>query len=121
MLTDLEFHDVIMRASGNRLGRAIVRTIHSEARASDRYKGYPGRADCEASNVGHMQIYDRILAARRGWRGRRDVGAHSGLMARPQTQAGAASLRRRRLRRRDCGPGCALCSRQVRSPKTDYC
>ena len=41
MLTDLEFHDVIMRASGNRLGRAIVRAIHSEARTSDRYIGYP--------------------------------------------------------------------------------
>jgi DNA-binding FadR family transcriptional regulator len=63
ILTDLEFHDVIMRASGNRLGRAIVRTIQSEARASDRYKGYPRRADCEASNVGHIQIYDCIVAA----------------------------------------------------------
>jgi GntR family transcriptional regulator, galactonate operon transcriptional repressor len=63
MLTDLEFHDVIMRASGNRLGRAIVRTIQSEARASDRYKGYPRRADCEASNRGHIQIYDCIVAA----------------------------------------------------------
>lgn len=63
MLTDLEFHDVIMRASGNRLGRAVVRTIHSEARASDRYNGYPRRSDCEASDVGHGQIYDRIVAA----------------------------------------------------------
>jgi DNA-binding GntR family transcriptional regulator len=53
---------VIMRASGNRLGRAIVRTIQSEARASDRYKGYPGQADCEASNLGHAQIYNRIVA-----------------------------------------------------------
>ena len=63
MLTDLEFHDVIMRASGNRLGRAIVRTIHSEARGSDRYNGYPQRGDCEASNLGHRQIYDCIVAA----------------------------------------------------------
>jgi GntR family transcriptional regulator, galactonate operon transcriptional repressor len=63
MLADLEFHDVIMRASGNRLGRAVVRTIHSEARASDRYNGYPQRGDCEASNVGHRQIYDCIVAA----------------------------------------------------------
>jgi hypothetical protein len=47
----------------NRLGRAIVRTIQSEARASDRYNGYPRRADCEASNVGHVQIYDCIVAA----------------------------------------------------------
>jgi len=63
MLTDLEFHDAIMRASGNRLSRAIVRSIHSEARMSDRYNGYPERADCEASDVGHAQIYDRIAAA----------------------------------------------------------
>jgi DNA-binding FadR family transcriptional regulator len=63
VLTDLEFHDAIMRASGNRLGRAIVRTIHSEARTSDLYNGYPGRADCEASNAGHQKIYDRIAAA----------------------------------------------------------
>jgi DNA-binding FadR family transcriptional regulator len=62
MLTDLQFHDVIMRASGNRLGRAVVRAIHSEARTSDRYIGYPRRVDCEASDVGHAQIYDRIAA-----------------------------------------------------------
>ena len=61
MLTDLEFHDAIMRASGNRLGRAVVRAIHSEARTSDRYNGYPARADCEASDIGHAQIYDRIV------------------------------------------------------------
>jgi DNA-binding FadR family transcriptional regulator len=62
MLTDLQFHDVIMRASGNRLARAVVRAIHSEARTSDRYNGYPKRVDCEASDVGHAQIYDRIAA-----------------------------------------------------------
>jgi DNA-binding FadR family transcriptional regulator len=62
VLTDLEFHDAIMRASGNRLGRAVVRTIHSEARASDRYNGYPQRGDCEASNAGHARIYERIVA-----------------------------------------------------------
>jgi GntR family transcriptional regulator, galactonate operon transcriptional repressor len=62
MLTDLQFHDVIMRASGNRLGRAVVRAIHSEARTSDRYIGYPQRVDCEASDVGHAQIYDCIAA-----------------------------------------------------------
>jgi DNA-binding FadR family transcriptional regulator len=62
VVTDLEFHDVIMRASGNRLGRAVVRTIHSEARASARYTGYPERADCEASNAGHTRIYECIVA-----------------------------------------------------------
>ncbi len=63
VLTDLEFHDAIMRASGNRLGRAVVRTIHSEARASDRYTGFPQRGDCEAANVGHVRIYECLRAA----------------------------------------------------------
>lgn len=63
VLTDLAFHEAIMRASGNRLGRAVVRTIHSEARASKRYTGYPERGDCEASNVGHVRIYECIVAA----------------------------------------------------------
>ena len=62
VLTDLEFHDAIMRASANRLGRAVVRTIHSEARASARYTGYPQRGDCEASNLGHARVYERIVA-----------------------------------------------------------
>lgn len=62
VLTDLEFHDAVMRASGNRLGRAVVRAIHSEARASARYTGFPQRADCEASNLGHARIYERIVA-----------------------------------------------------------
>jgi DNA-binding FadR family transcriptional regulator len=63
MLTDLQFHDVIMRVSGNRLARAVVRAIHSEARTSDRYTGHPNRTDCEASDTGHAQIYEHIAAA----------------------------------------------------------
>ena len=62
VLTDLDFHDAIMRASGNRLGRAVVRTIHSEARASARYTGYPQRGDCETSNLGHTRVYECIVA-----------------------------------------------------------
>lgn len=62
ILTDVDFHDAIMRASGNRLARAIVRTVHSEARASTRYNGHPRRGDCEASNAGHARIYERIVA-----------------------------------------------------------
>lgn len=61
VLTDLEFHDAIMRASGNRLGRAVVRNIHSEARASARYTGFPRRSDCEESNRGHARIYECII------------------------------------------------------------
>lgn len=60
--TDVDFHDAVMRASGNRLGRAVVRTVHSEARASTRYNGQPRRSDCEASNAGHIAIYERLAA-----------------------------------------------------------
>lgn len=62
ILTDVDFHDAVMRASGNRLARAVVRTVHSEARASTRYNGTPQRSDCEVSNVGHTAIYERIAA-----------------------------------------------------------
>jgi GntR family transcriptional regulator, galactonate operon transcriptional repressor len=62
ILTDVDFHDAVMRASGNRLARAVVRTIHTEARASTRYNGQPQRSDCETSNAGHTAIYERITA-----------------------------------------------------------
>lgn len=60
--TDVDYHDGIMRASGNRLARAVVRTVQTEARASIRYTGQPRRIDCETSNVGHLAIYERIAA-----------------------------------------------------------
>jgi DNA-binding FadR family transcriptional regulator len=62
ILTDVDFHDAVMRASGNRLARAVVRTIHTEARASTRYNGQPRSSDCAASNAGHIAIYERIAA-----------------------------------------------------------
>jgi DNA-binding FadR family transcriptional regulator len=36
---DVRFHDMIMAASGNRLGRTIVNSIHDKARTSMRYHG----------------------------------------------------------------------------------
>jgi DNA-binding FadR family transcriptional regulator len=62
VLTDLEFHEAIMRASGNRVGRAVVRTIHSAARAGQRHADRPVRADCEAADIGHARVYQRIVA-----------------------------------------------------------
>lgn len=62
VLTDVAYHDAVMRASGNRLARAVVRAIHSEARTSVRYNGTPRRRDCEASNDGHRAVYERIAA-----------------------------------------------------------
>ncbi|GAA2895885.1 FadR/GntR family transcriptional regulator [Streptosporangium fragile] len=59
--TDVAFHDRVMTASGNRLGRAIVRTVHAEARTSLRYTGHPRPEDCELSNLGHAQVYRCLL------------------------------------------------------------
>jgi DNA-binding FadR family transcriptional regulator len=58
--TDVAFHDRIMRASGNRLSRSIVRTVHAEARKSYRYSGDPTSTECRVSNDEHRAIFDRI-------------------------------------------------------------
>lgn len=58
--TDVAFHDRIMRASGNRLSRSIVRTVHAEARKSYRYSGDPTSAECRLTNDEHRAILDRI-------------------------------------------------------------
>ncbi len=60
--TDVEFHERVMLASGNRLARAIVRTVHAEARTSLRYVGHPSRADCELSNAQHLAVLEAIEA-----------------------------------------------------------
>jgi DNA-binding FadR family transcriptional regulator len=59
---DLAFHDAIMRASGNRLARAVIHTINAEAFRSFRYLGETTPADCRESNVAHQAIHDRIVA-----------------------------------------------------------
>jgi DNA-binding FadR family transcriptional regulator len=60
--TDVAFHDRIMRASGNRLSRSIVRAVHAEARKSYRYSGNPTSTECRVSNDEHRVILDRIKA-----------------------------------------------------------
>jgi DNA-binding FadR family transcriptional regulator len=56
--TDTRFHDLIMRCSGNRLGRSIIRTIHPHARASSRYNPPADDEDIRRSHEGHVAIYD---------------------------------------------------------------
>ena len=82
MLTDLRFHDVIMRASGNRLGRAVVRAIHSKrgraTAATATRRGLTARRPTSATAD--------LPPHRRGRRGRRrgrHVRAHPEFMARP--------------------------------------
>ena len=58
--TDVTFHDRIMRASGNRLSRSIVRTVHAEARKSYRYSGDPTSTECRVSNDEHRAVFEHI-------------------------------------------------------------
>jgi DNA-binding FadR family transcriptional regulator len=59
---DAAFHDVIMQASGNRIGRAVVRSLQHQVANIDRYVGRTDRALREASNRGHRRIYERVAA-----------------------------------------------------------
>ncbi|MFI1993456.1 FadR/GntR family transcriptional regulator [Actinoplanes sp. NPDC020271] len=59
---DRAFHDTIMRASGNRIARAVVRALESQVVNTARYMGQTERALCVASNRGHRRICERIAA-----------------------------------------------------------
>jgi GntR family galactonate operon transcriptional repressor len=62
LAADVAFHDSILAASGNRLGRAIIHTLTEEAYRSLRYVGDPSGAELEHSNVAHREIRDALLA-----------------------------------------------------------
>jgi DNA-binding FadR family transcriptional regulator len=57
---DRAFHDTIMRTSGNRIARAVVRALESQVVNTARYLGEIRRDLCVASNAGHRNIYLRI-------------------------------------------------------------
>ena len=59
---DVVFHEIIMRASGNRLGHAIIHGIHAKARLSDRYNGAPSPEDFARSMAEHRAIEAMILS-----------------------------------------------------------
>jgi DNA-binding FadR family transcriptional regulator len=59
--TDTRYHDFIMRCSGNRLGRSIIRAIHPHARASTRYNPQADERDIRRAHAGHVAIYERLL------------------------------------------------------------
>ena len=59
---DRAFHDLIMRTSGNRIARAVVRALESQVLNTSRYMGQPLREHCVASNQGHRRIAERIAA-----------------------------------------------------------
>jgi DNA-binding FadR family transcriptional regulator len=57
---DTRYHDLIMRCSGNRLGRSIISTIHPLARASSRYSPPPDDASIRLAHAGHTAIYEQL-------------------------------------------------------------
>lgn len=59
---DVAFHDSILSASGNRLGRAMIHNLTLEAFRSLRYVGDPDRQELEISNEAHQAICDAVLA-----------------------------------------------------------
>jgi DNA-binding FadR family transcriptional regulator len=59
--TDTRYHDFIMRCSGNRLGRLIIRAIHPHARASSRYNPPTDDEDIRRAHLGHVAIYERLV------------------------------------------------------------
>jgi DNA-binding FadR family transcriptional regulator len=59
---DRAFHDTVMRASGNRIARAVVRSLEGQVINTASYMGRTERALCEASNQGHRRIFERIAA-----------------------------------------------------------
>ncbi|THV29564.1 FadR/GntR family transcriptional regulator [Glycomyces paridis] len=59
---DRAFHDTVMRASGNRIARAVVRSLESQVINTSSYMGRTDRSLCEASNRGHRAIFERIAA-----------------------------------------------------------
>jgi DNA-binding FadR family transcriptional regulator len=61
LATDTRYHDFIMRCSGNRLGRSIIRAIHPHARASSRYSPPADDEDIRVAHLGHTAIYERLL------------------------------------------------------------
>jgi GntR family transcriptional regulator, galactonate operon transcriptional repressor len=70
---DVGFHQRLMLVSGNVLGRAIVRTVHAEARRSLRYLGHSSIADRKLTNGQHRAV---LLAIVNG-----DAESASALMA----------------------------------------
>lgn len=58
--TDAAFHERIMRASGSRLARTIVKTVHDQARASALYAGTPTTEGCLLSNDEHHAVLEHL-------------------------------------------------------------
>lgn len=74
---DVEFHDVVMEISGNRLALAVVTSIHDRARANVRYHGSYTPELVETTLAEHERITDAVL---RGDEKAADLAMHSHIM-----------------------------------------
>jgi GntR family transcriptional regulator, galactonate operon transcriptional repressor len=59
-IADVQFHDLVMEASGNRLGRAIVSSIHGKARTTGRYNGAATPENIAQTLTEHQRILDAL-------------------------------------------------------------
>ncbi|MFC8800655.1 FadR/GntR family transcriptional regulator [Streptomyces griseoincarnatus] len=59
---DVAFHDSIMMASRNRLGRAMIHNLTAEAYRSLRYVGDPSPEHIRLTNQAHQEVHDAVLS-----------------------------------------------------------
>ncbi|ODP39561.1 FadR/GntR family transcriptional regulator [Sphingomonas turrisvirgatae] len=59
---DLKFHDIIMRMSGDRLSKAIIDGIQSEALRTHGYSGKLSVEHVRATQDAHRKVYEAIAA-----------------------------------------------------------
>lgn len=59
---DLKFHDIIMRMSGDRLSKAIIDGIQSEALRTHGYSGKLSIEHVRATQDAHRKVYEAIAA-----------------------------------------------------------
>lgn len=67
MKVDLEFHELIHRASQDAFGRAIVANIQGKALHTPQYSGAPTRDDIEHAHEGHARILEALLDGDADW------------------------------------------------------
>src|SRR3954452_6061973 len=74
---DLSFHAIVMKASGNEVGLAIVRTIHTHGGSTDLLSSAASRTELQRTASEHRAIYE-ALAARDGDLAAERIATHIG-------------------------------------------
>lgn len=62
VVEDLKFHDIIMRMSGDRLSKAIIDGIQSEALRTHGYSGKLSVEHVRETHAAHRKVYEAIAA-----------------------------------------------------------